>query len=113
MDITHHEDSANSGAVRLDTPLAQEIGFTSDKFEGYCWIMPSNTFVVSVITSKHPGNGNLRALFNNVLAKGYRIEVPTPLARMRDICMRLGFHEEAAEDPDFGIVEILVKCPQE
>jgi hypothetical protein len=76
--------------IQLDDPFAKEIGFTSDKFEGYLW-RDGDRVLVSFIVSVESGKGNLSALFAAIEAKGLRVAVPTPLGRMEAILRHKGF----------------------
>lgn len=77
------------GCVDVDTPLAKEFGFTSDKFDGYLW-QEGDVVTISFIESLHPKQGNLKTLFDTIEAKGFHIVVPTPLGRMIGICQKRG-----------------------
>ena len=104
------------GIINLDTDFAKEIGFTSDRFMAgisYLW-KSGNRIIISAIESKQEGKGYFRNLLENIEKRGYEIAVPTPFARMKDICLRNGFEEriewfEGADD--YG--EILVKPAKE
>lgn len=76
--------------IELDTEFAKEIGFTSDKFQGYLWKV-EGTIYISAIRSLKPRQGNLTALFNAIWGKGYQIKVPEPLPLMEYICRQKGF----------------------
>jgi len=98
--------------IDLDTPFANKLGFTSDKFEGYLW-KSGNYIVISFIISLQEGQGNLSNLFKTIESKGFGIKVPTPFARMKSILMEKEFKKteewfEEAECP----VEIWVKNPE-
>lgn len=100
------------GIIDLDTPLAEEFGFTSDKFDGYLW-KKGNYIVISFIISLQERQGNLRKLFSEITDKGYGIKVPTPFARMQKICMDHGFRrtEKLFKEADC-MAEVWVKEPQ-
>lgn len=97
------------GPVHLDSDFAKKIGFTSDKFDGYGWIL-GKSFYVSFIVSKDEGKGNFRAMVDRLIQAGLTVKVPTPFARMKDICTRYGFTEKV-EQTDMGPCEILEKTP--
>lgn len=78
------------GIIDLDTPRARELGFTSDKFEGYLW-EERGRVLVSFIESREEGKGNLSRLFEAIWARGLRVAVPTPMGRMRYILAAKGF----------------------
>ncbi len=76
--------------IDLDTPFAKEIGFTSDRFEG--WLGKEEGYIyISFIESLQPGRGHLSELFDSIVKQGYGIKVPTPFARMESICKAKGF----------------------
>ena len=77
------------GLIDLGTPRADELGFTSELFDGYLW-KHGNNIIISFIDSKHPGKGNLKRLFDGIEAKGFAIAVPTPSRRMHAICLKRG-----------------------
>ena len=97
--------------IELGTPLANELGFTSDKFDGYLWKKDTHV-VISFIISLHERQGNLRRLFESITDKGFGIKVPTPFDRMRKICMKNGFKmtEEWFKEAECN-VEVWVKDP--
>ena len=76
--------------IDLDTEFAKEIGFTSDKFQGYLWRVEGSIYI-SVIRSLKPRQGNLTALFNAIQERGYQLKVPEPLSLMEYICRKKGF----------------------
>ena len=71
--------------IELDSEIAKQFGFTSDKFDGYLWITGKKIFI-SFIESKQAHKGNLKALFDKIEELGYSIIVPTPFPRMQRIC---------------------------
>lgn len=100
------------GLVDLDSEVGRDIGFTCDKFSGWCWV-DGDRFIISFIRSRRPGQGNLRRLIQAVRARGYRVAVPTPSTRMRSILRRLGF-VPLREETDMGPCELLVSpVPQQ
>ena len=92
------------------TPYADHLGFTKDKFRGYLWDTGDGSIMISLITSVHPGKGNVRNLINGLLSMGYTVKVPTPFARMRYILGRMGF-VHTVEDSDLGPCDVWVKSP--
>lgn len=93
--------------IDLDTPEAHEIGFTSDKFDGYLW-KGDHHITISVITSRHPGQGNLSRLFDAIQAKGLGIRVPNPFPRMEAICKKKGFIKtQEPFAPEHGIHDLI------
>jgi len=94
------------GEIKVDSEFGKQIGFTSDKFSGWCWII-GKKFYISFIESRHQGRGNLRALIKNAQDLGYQVCVPTPFARMHHILDRLGF-VSVTEETDMGPCEVMV-----
>ncbi len=97
--------------IDLDTPLANKLGFTSDKFGGYLW-KSGKYIVISFIISLQEGQGNLSNLFKTIESKGFGIKVPTPFDRMKAIIIEKGFKktEEWFDEADCP-VEMWVKNP--
>jgi hypothetical protein len=81
-----------NGLIELDSKLGKEIGFTSNLFEGYLFKVNKSIYI-SLIVSKKEGKGNLTKLFNKILEKGYKIMVPTPLGKMKEIVKSKGFEQ--------------------
>ena len=93
--------------IYLDTPFAKELGFTSDKFDG--WLGENNGYIyISFIESHQPGEGHLSELFENILKQGYGIKVPTPSAHMKAIIEKKGF--KPTEEPFAPEANILDPC---
>jgi len=78
------------GIIDLDSDFGKELGFTSDKFDGWLWFHDPYVYI-SFIVSKDEGKGNLAHLFQSITDRGYGIKVPTPFARMKEICVKQGF----------------------
>jgi len=97
------------GIIKLDSELGRELGFTSDKFEGWLW-KNGNDIWISFIESKHKGRGDLSRLFETILEKGYTIKVPTPVDKMKLILIKKGFKKTTEFDERTGkLVEVWVK----
>lgn len=102
----------NDSIIELDTFIAKELGFTSDKFSGYLW-RKDNYIFISFIVSLLEGQGNLSNLFRTIQLKGFGIKVPTPFARMKAICISKGFKKTEEWFKEMGCpVEVWVKEPQ-
>ena len=88
------------GIIRVDSQLGQELGFTKDKFspDSYLW-KDGDRIIISLIFSIKEGEGYLSELFDTIESMGYRVAVPTPLARMQAILINKGFvwHDEEGE----------------
>lgn len=101
------------GPIELDSTLGKQLGFTSDKFDGWLW-KKGEYITVSFIESLQQGQGNLSKLFDSITTKGYGIKVPTPFARMQSIIIAKGFKrtEEPFHPPDImEPCEVWVKEP--
>lgn len=100
------------GIIELDTPFAQRLGFTSDKFEGYLW-KDDRFIVLSFIISKQEGKGNLSKLFKRIQERGYGIKVPTPFSKMVAICDTHGFKRtwEYSEDMKQNVLVWVKESP--
>lgn len=95
------------GIIELDTDFAKEIGFTSDKFDGWLWL-DHGYVIISFIRSKRKMQGNLNKLFDTIFDKGFGIKVPTPTKAMKTILIRKGF-DESFEYDRHGPVEVWIK----
>jgi len=93
-----------NGIITLDSKRGKLLGFTSNLFEGYLW-KKDDTIIISFIVSKQEGQGNLSKLFNNILKKGYKVNVPTPMGKMLQIVRAKNFKQVFIEDEQFGLVE--------
>ncbi len=80
------------GIIELGTDRAKEFGFIPDLFEGYLW-KRENTIFISYIESKFPNKGNFTRLMKEIWNKGFKIAVPTPVAKMRQILIENGFKQ--------------------
>lgn len=96
------------GIIELDTDRGKQLGFTSDKFDGWLWLK-EDYVCISFIVSLQPNRGNLSKLFNIIQQLGYGIKVPTPFARMKAILISHGFTQTIEDDPNLGPVEVWKK----
>jgi hypothetical protein len=116
IEIEREKQGMNDGMIELDTEFAQSIGFTKDKFRGYLW-KEGNVITISLIESRVQGQGYLRELFNNIEAKGFKIQVPTPLGKMQAILEHYGFspHSEpfAPEIGNYDLIEVWEKITED
>ena len=85
------------GVIELDTEFAKEIGFTSDKFEGFLWKV-GDCIYISCIKSINRKQGNLSTLFSTIQEKGFGIKVPSPFPLMESICKQKGFKKTVEYD---------------
>lgn len=86
-----------NGIIYPDSKSSKEIGFSSNLFEGYLW-KENQLIIISLIVSKFPNRGNLKALFDCIRNKGFDIFVPTPSNRMRGICVAYGMKSVRMEE---------------
>ena len=105
---TKFQPKLGKGVFTFEHPLAKEIGFTPDKFEGWLGLKDGYIYI-SFIISKQRGKGNLSKLFDKILSLGYGIKVPTPFASMEEICRKKGFRKIIEHDRRMGNVEVWVK----
>lgn len=89
------------GIIEIGSDLANELGFTADKFAGYLWLDGDRVYI-SFIVSLNQNMGNLSALFNRIEEMGYRVAVPTPLGKMELILRRKGFVRHYEPDEYMG-----------
>lgn len=87
------------GYISLDSPFAQKLGFTSDKFGGYLW-GKNGAITISLVESLEPGKGNFKRLLDNIEAQGYRIEIPSPSVRMTEIAKKRGLKQHFVYDEE-------------
>lgn len=97
-----------NGMIELDSEFAKEIGFTSDKFDGYLWRI-DRKIIISVIWSLKEGCGNLSRLFEAIELRGFTVAVPTPSIRMASILRGKGLNPHVEETSEMGPVEIWEK----
>jgi hypothetical protein len=96
------------GKIALDSEFGKQLGFTSDKFDGWLW-KRGNYIYISFIVSKKEGCGNLSRLFRQIEKAGFGIKVPTPFAKMASIVKKHGFEETAeAFDNSLGCFDTIV-----
>lgn len=103
--ISKSNKEAMEDRVDLDSAFAKEIGFTSDKFEGYLW-KKEKWITISFIMSKQQGSGNLSKLFRAINEKGYKIAVPAPFPNMQLILICHGFKRTFVNDSLMGKVPL-------
>ena len=70
--------------IKLDTPFAVEIGFTSDKFscDSYLWGAEQG-IVISNIASNV--KGSFKSMMEKIQDRGLIFRIPTPSHRMQEI----------------------------
>lgn len=102
---------AYEGRIDIDTEPAKLLGFTSDKFEvySYLWKIKGDVYI-SAIQAKRDRSGNFKRMCETILGYGFVLKIPTPLSRMKTICLKNGF-AQTFKNTDFGQCEIWVKQP--
>ena len=95
-----------NGIINIDSELAKQFGFTSDKFypASYLW-RTGNTITISLIMAKQ--KGAFCQLIKTILRYGFDFEIPTPSNRMREIGRKQKWNLCEKEDEMFGVIEIL------
>ncbi len=85
---------SDDGIIHLDSDLGRLLGFTSDRFaeDSYLWKL-NGAIIVSMITLSLR-TGNFRELVEKILENGFRVEIPTPIGRMREIVEKCGYTKE-------------------
>ena len=78
------------GMIDLDSRIGKQLGFTSDKFDGWLWCKDGFIWI-SYIRALTPGNGDFSKLVKSILDHEYGVKVPTPFPRMEAILQHLGF----------------------
>lgn len=97
-----------NGIIMPSSLRGKEFAYDKKHYGGYLW-KKDNTITISFIQTYPQGKGFLSKLINNIIAKGYKCEVPTPFARMRAILEKKQFTKKFVYDEDFGCdVEVYV-----
>lgn len=94
-----------NGIIELDSEFGKQIGFTSDKFDGYLWREDGRVYI-SFIISRCPGQGNLSKLFAAIEERGLRVAVPTPLPLMQQILEAKGFEPHWERNEIDEVIEV-------
>ena len=96
--------------IALGSDLADELGFTAEKFEGWLW-EKEGAIVVSFIVSKQPGKGHFGELLDAIWQRGLVAQVPTPLGQMIPILEAKGFEQKAYRHNALGMIEVWERGP--
>ena len=102
--------------IKLDTPFAKKLGFTSDNFRGYP--RHKNGYIyINFIASFHEGKGRFLELLRTIERAGYGIKVPKPSPRMQYILTKYGGFTKTVVPsvPEIGLnyrCELRVKEPR-
>ena len=98
----------DDGIIELDSAVGKDLGFTSDKFEG--WLGKQGNYIyVSFIISKQPNQGNFHNLIEAIHKHGFKIKVPTPFWRMKIWCKNHHVKRTIEEGEPMGRVEVWVE----
>lgn len=81
--------------------FANQVGFTSERFDGYLW-EDKDTCYLSLVISKQPGQGHLSEVLSALTKLGYTVKVPNPIGTMQNILIKKGF-APSQEDPSMWI----------
>lgn len=101
----------DEGMIAVDSDAGRELGFTSDRFDGWLW-KHGGVVVVSFIVSKEPGKGHFSQLLDAIWATGNKAQVPTPLGRMVAILQGKGFKAKTEWDENYqDYVELWERGP--
>ena len=76
----------------------EQYGFTADRFVGYLWDNDDGSIIISAVMSLHPGKGHFSKLVKDLIAKGKKVKVPTPLPKMESILKEWGFRKTFERD---------------
>lgn len=76
--------------ISFGSTLANDLGFTTEKYSGYLW-KAGNWIYISLIETRKEHQGYLRNLFDNIHNAGYNIYIPCPNCRMTKIALQYGF----------------------
>jgi hypothetical protein len=79
--------------ISLTDDFAKEVGFTEDKFHGYMW-ETDEEIILSLVYSLRPRQGHLKAVVDNILAKGLNIMIPCPSSQMEAFMENYGGFEK-------------------
>ena len=97
--------------IALGSELANELGFTSEKFEGWLW-KKDGAITISFIISKQPGEGHFSELLDTIWDRGLVAQVPTPLAQMLPILEAKGFEQKGVWSEAYqDVVEVWERGP--
>lgn len=80
------------GIIQIDSAAAKTLGFTGDKFHAisYLW-KEGSVFILSFITSRHPGAGHFRKLLDTLEGQAEAIIVPSPSKQMWEVLEPRGY----------------------
>jgi len=71
------------GKIDVDTPFAESIGFTSDKFKEWSYLWYEDGILwISLVGTVRPGNGDFRAMMEKIEGAGFTFRIPSPMGQM-------------------------------
>lgn len=91
-ETTKPRASLSDGIIELDSERGKSLGFTSERFGdgSYLWARDGAIIVSFIVSNKR---GNFRALADVIRMMRLRVEIPTPLGRMRQIVSQAGYRQ--------------------
>ncbi|MDD1684679.1 MAG: hypothetical protein LUQ19_02175 [Methanoregula sp.] len=94
--------------IESGTPEGDALGFTGDLFSGWLEVYNDNRLYLHYIISRIRGKGNVQALIQSWLDRGYDVRVVMPRPIMQYIIRKFGFVPSSEYIPDqYGdIVEV-------
>ena len=95
--------------IAIDSPYAQALGFTSDKFIGYLDERPINVMNIPLIESRQRFNGDLSRFLDVLSGYGYTVRVVNPSVTMRSVLRAKGFVRMWSDDPVYFGQDIMEK----
>lgn len=104
---TSVEDLEIENCIDVDSDKGKQLGFTSDKFQGYLFTSAGSIYI-SMIISLDPLKGNVKKLFDRIVELGYTVKVPNPMGRMFKIVSApgSGFVLTREISDMFGLVDV-------
>lgn len=84
------------GIINVNSERGLVFDLTSDKFEPdtYLW-KDGQDIYISFIATQHPGCGDFKCLVERIQAAGYRVKLPMPMRRLKQILVKNGWEETA------------------
>ena len=96
------------GIIEPNSEFGRELGFTSDKFDGWLWKF-GNWIYISFIRSKQKRQGNFSSLLHTISQCGFGIKVPNPSGLMKKILQEKRFKQIEEYDELMRPVEIWIR----
>lgn len=89
----------NDGIIELDSDRGKQLGFTTDRFDGYLWKVGDSVYVSFIMSRQR---GNFRSLVNTILSHGWTVKIPTPLGEMNRIVKKNGYVHSLEDFAEVG-----------